>query len=84
MIIKVGNIMPKIVLGSWREGLEKVSLSKIQMSMLGKSLSEAKGNVDSLLDGEKVIIEVDDMDLAQEFCNEAERIGVNCKLIITE
>ncbi len=37
------------------------------MSMLGKSLSEAKGNVDSLLDGEKVIIEVDDMDLAQEF-----------------
>ncbi|MDM1039226.1 hypothetical protein HX057_02830 [Myroides odoratimimus] len=54
------------------------------MSMLGKSLSEAKGNVDSLLDGEKVIIEVDDMDLAQEFFNEAERIGVNCKLIITE
>lgn len=76
--------MVKIVLDSWREGLKKVSLSEIQMSMLGKSLSEAKGNVDSLLDGEKVIIEIVDMDLALEFFNEAERIGVNCKLILTE
>lgn len=74
--------MVKVVLDSWREGLEKVSLSKIQMSILGKSLSESKGNVDSLLDGEKIILEIDDMDIAQEFFNEAERIGVNCKWII--
>lgn len=76
--------MVKVVLDSWREGLEKVSLSKIQMSILGKSLSESKGNVDSLLDGEKIILEIDDMDIAQEFFNEAERIGVNCKWIISE
>ncbi len=72
--------MAKIILESWREGLEKVSLTKLQVDMLGKSLKESKLNVDSLLDDKKVIIEIDNIDLAQDFLEEAEKIGVNCKL----
>lgn len=73
--------MAKVILNSWREGLEKISLTKLQISMLGMSLVESKTNVDSLLDDEEVIIEIEDRDLANEFLKEAEKIGVNCVLI---
>jgi len=74
--------MAKVILDSWREGLEKVSLTKLQVNMLGKSLMESKINVDSLLDDKKVVIEFDNLDLANEFFKEAEKIGVNCELVI--
>jgi peptidyl-tRNA hydrolase len=34
------------------------------------------------LDDKKVIIEIESLDLAYEFLKEAEKIGVNCKIII--
>ena len=73
--------MAKVILESWREGLEKVSLTRLQMDKLGISLKESKSNVDSLLEDEKIILEIDDENLAIEFFKEAEIIGVNCKLL---
>lgn len=73
--------MAKVIFESWREGLEKVSLTKLQMDKLGLSLKESKSNVDSLLEDEKIILEIDDENLAREFLNEAEKIGVNCKFL---
>ncbi len=74
--------MAKVILDSWREGLEKISLTKLQVNMLKKSLTESKSNVDFLLDDKKVIIEIDNIDLANEFLKEAEKIGVNCEIVI--
>lgn len=74
--------MAKVILESWRVGLKKIPLTKLQHEMLGKSLKESKSNVDRLLDNEEVIIEIDDLDLAQNFMEEAEKIGANCKLLI--
>lgn len=73
--------MAKVILKSWREGLEKVSLTKLQMDKLGMSLKQSKLNVDFLLDDKKIIIEIDNTNLAKEFFEEAERIGVNCEFI---
>jgi chaperonin cofactor prefoldin len=73
--------MAKVVLVSWSEGLQKVSLTKLQMEMLGKSLKSAKSDVDLLLDDKEVVIEVGDPDLAQAFMEAAEKIGANCKFI---
>nr|WP_315154711.1 hypothetical protein [uncultured Flavobacterium sp.] len=73
--------MAKVILEGWREGLEKVSLTKLQMDKLGISLKESKSNVDSLLEDERIILEIDDENLANEFLKEAQKIGVNCKLI---
>lgn len=73
--------MAKVILESWREGLEKISLTRLQMDKLGISLKEAKSNVDSLLDGEKIILEIDNEILAKEFLNEAEKIGANCEFL---
>lgn len=74
--------MAKVILESWREGLKKISLTKLQVEMLRKPLNESKSNVDLLLDGIEVIIEVDNLDLAREFLKEAEKTGVNCKLLV--
>lgn len=74
--------MIKIILESWREGFEKVSLTKFQMEMLGKSLKESKSNVDLLLEGNKVIIEMENLDLAKVFLHEADKLGVNCKIFV--
>lgn len=63
---------------SWREGLQKVELSILQMELLGMSLSESKKNVDSLLDDIEIRIEVDDNNLANKFVEEADKLGVNC------
>lgn len=73
--------MAQVILESWREGLEKVSLTKLQVEKLGISLKDAKHNVDSLLDGQRIILEIATNELAREFFNEAERIGVNCSLV---
>lgn len=73
--------MAKVILESWREGLEKISLTKLQMDKLGMSLKESKSNVDSLLEDEEIILEIEDENLAIEFFKDAEQIGVNCKLL---
>ncbi len=70
--------MAKIIMKSWREGLKKVSLAKLQVSLLHKPLKEAKNNVDLLLEGHEVEIETDDVALAQEFQIAANSIGVDC------
>lgn len=74
--------MAKVILESWREGLEKVSLTKLQVEKLGMSLKESKNNVDSLLNNEKIVLKIINVNLAREFYNEAEKIGVNCTLIL--
>lgn len=76
--------MVKVILESWREELKKISLTKLQMEKLGMALKESKSNVDSLLDNEKIILEIDDENLAKEFMEEAERIGVDCKFLSTK
>lgn len=71
--------MAEIILESWEEGLEKVSLTKLQMEMLGSSLKAAKSNVDFLLDGKIVTIKIENYSLAQEFLKKSELI-VSCYL----
>lgn len=70
--------MAKIIMKSWREGMEKVSLTNLQIELLKKSLKESKNNVDSLLDDHEIILEIEDEQLAKEFFEKAEKIGVNC------
>jgi len=71
----------KVVLESWREGLQKVFLTKLQHEKLGISLLDSKTNTDLLLDDQIIILEIENIELAQEFLKEVERIGVNCKIL---
>lgn len=72
--------MVKVIMESWREGLLKISLTKLQQEKLGISLADSKTNTDMLLEDQIVILEIEDLKIAKEFLEEAERIGVNCKI----
>ena len=41
--------MTKVIMKSWREGMKKVSLSKLQVELLKTTLTIAKQNVDRLV-----------------------------------
>ena len=76
--------MAKVVFQSWNEGLEKVSLTKLQMNILGMSLKESKINVDDLLDGKTILFVIDDNTMARTFYNESIKLGVNCEILLEE
>jgi len=73
--------MQKVVFESWREGLKAVSLVILQKEMLGIELKEAKTNLDNLLDDVQIILEIDDENLAKEFLEAADKLGVNCRFV---
>ena len=78
LILNQPIIMGYIVLNGWKTGLEKVSLTKLQIRLLKKGLVDSKQNVDDLLDGNIIKIKEDDDELAVAFIEEAKKIGVVC------
>ena len=64
----------------WKEGLQKVSLTKLQITCLGLSLRESKENVDRLLEGNEVAVMGNTSESARKFVEKAKRIGVLCHL----
>ncbi|CAC9973341.1 hypothetical protein [Flavobacterium panici] len=73
--------MAKVIMESWRYGLQVVSLTKLQYEKLGLSLLESKTNADMLLEDQIIILEIEDENVAREFLEEADRFGVNCRLL---
>lgn len=73
--------MPKLIIEGWHEGMQKVSLTELQVEILGMPLKESKSNVDSLLEGKEIVLEIKDNDIAKKFCQETEKIGVKCRVL---
>lgn len=73
--------MTKVIMKSWREGMKKVSLSKLQVELLQKTYTIAKQNVDKLLDGEIIVLEIEQEAVAVEFYESAEKLGVDCLIM---
>lgn len=71
----------KIIIESWNEGFQKVTLTHLQIDLLNLSLKTAKNNVDKLLDGESILIEIDNEQLALTFLKEATKIEIDCKIL---
>jgi hypothetical protein len=76
--------MTKVVLVGWRDGLQKVALSKLQMEIPGLSLSESKANTDVVLEGETVTFHFKDEHGANEFARRATGLGAICEIFYNE
>lgn len=72
----------KIIIESWNEGFQKVALTHLQIDLLKLSLKEAKSNVDKLLDGHSIIIDVNNEQLALTFVEKAKNINANCRMLL--
>ncbi len=71
--------MKTIVMIGWQEGMQKVSLTRLQVELLGLPLKDSKENVDRLLEGTEVVIETNSS-AAGEFVKKAKKMGVLCKI----
>lgn len=67
--------MAKVIMESWRYGLQVVCLTKLQYEKLSLSLLESKRNADMLLEDQIIILEIEDENVAREFFEEADRFG---------
>lgn len=72
--------MTIIEIVGWKEGLEKVNLTKLQMELLDLTLPRAKKNVDDLLNGNIVEIEVKNTESADLFLEKAFEMGAVCRI----
>jgi hypothetical protein len=74
--------MVTVRIKNWNDGLDKVSLSKLQMQLLSIPLKDAKQNVDDLLIGKEVLIKNVRKEDAVEFIEKALQIGLaECEII---
>lgn len=73
--------MTRVIFRGWREGLKKISLSELQVEKLGLSLRVAKENVDRLLNGQEIVFEIEDEQVAYSFYESAENLGVICAIL---
>lgn len=71
----------KIIIESWDEGFQKIALTHLQIDLLKLSLKDAKCNVDKLLDGQVILIEIDNEQLALNFIEEVKKIKANCRIL---
>jgi hypothetical protein len=73
--------MRKILIIDWEEGFDKVSFTKFQMEVLDMNLKESKKNTDRLLEGEKIILNIEDDNIATLFTKKIKEIGAICEVI---
>ena len=73
--------MRKILIIDWEEGFDKVSFTKFQMAVLDMNLKESKKNTDRLLEGEKIILNIEDDNIATLFTKKIKEIGAICEVI---
>lgn len=65
---------------SWKEGLKKISLSKLIRQYSNSSLGEAHNKVETLLQGNTVVIKVANRKEGERFIREAYDLGAICEL----
>lgn len=72
--------MTKVVLTSWNKEMQQVlSFTKLQNRILGLSMRESFDNSNAVLEGNKVILEIDSS-IAKQFIEQATSYGVKCHL----
>ena len=74
--------MAKVIMQSWQAGMDKISLTSLQATQLRIGLRDSKENVDLLLSGKEVVLEIAERAVAEDFFQQATKVGVSCRLIL--
>ncbi len=61
--------------------VQKLTLCKVQAQYLGISLADAKTNIDDLVDGKIIEVEVTNPKIIDEFVEQVKQAGLICELI---
>lgn len=66
----------RILFTGWKDGMQKVAFTKLQVEYLNMSFKDAKLNVDNLLDGGCVIVEIPYKHDIERFIQLSQEMGV--------
>ena len=72
----------RVVFTGWKEGLQKVSLVEVIREHSNLTLTQAKKNVDCLVDGIQVVINCLNKDSKYILYRKAKELGVICEIMI--
>lgn len=72
--------MTELHIVGWREGLQKISMTRLLKEQAGLRLSEAKSCTDRVLENELVIIQILDADNARKLAEQLEHMGAIVKI----
>ena|SRR5215204_5925853 len=76
MLLPIGYLeMPELKIIGWRPGLLKISMTAVLREHLPLSVKEAKGCVDSILDGQVVSFRLDGVDKAEALATALTEVG---------
>ncbi len=75
-LLPIGYLeMPELKVIGWRPGLLKISMTSVLREHLPLSVKEAKGCVDSVLDGQVVSFKLDNVDKAEALAKALKKVG---------
>lgn len=72
--------MVRILLNSWRSGMNKIEVDKLLARDAGLGLVRAKRIVDALLDGESQSIALESSEHADVIMERLRRYGIDCEI----
>ena len=67
--------MAKIIIRGWKKGLLKISMTKSIQNNTSLGLAKSKDVTDRVLNGEQVVIDIENMDIALKLVNELNQHG---------
>lgn len=72
--------MNSVIFTGWKEGINKIALTRLISEYAGYPLTQAKLSVDAIIDGIKIRIDVPSIIVADKLQKEASKIGAICEL----
>ncbi len=76
--------MAKVRFTGYKDGLQKVSLTKLFRNEANQPLDIAKGKTDRLLDGDSFDVEFETVEQARLFVEKATALGAICRIVIKD
>jgi hypothetical protein len=72
--------MNSVVFIGWKEGINKIALTRLISEYAGYPLTQAKLSVDDIVDDIKVRVNVSSIEKAEKLRSEATKIGAICEI----
>jgi hypothetical protein len=72
--------MNTVIFTGWKEGLKKISLTNLLREKADLSLTQAKLNVDAIVDGVTIEVNCSTVSKMESLFKEATAIGAVCKI----
>jgi hypothetical protein len=73
--------VPLVEISGWREGIKKISCTRLVQERLGIGLAAAKAYTDQVLDGERVTVAVDPLDAAIQLADDLNALGMVARVL---